>query len=261
MLPSNIKIRAGVKNSMIGVLTSDFVLYHDIIHALQRRKISFASLTFNNPIPVNIDVVITSKEEKKNVNFGRVICPEPEESMDELIDRALFASHKPNDSFSKILIGIDPGSTPGIAIFNDNILFRRFTAESPQEAIHFIKSFLKNCKGHETIIRIGHGARLVRNRMVNMLLDIASHVEIVDETSTTPPNTHDDMLAASAIALTPGKQVNSKLSLEPKEGEIKDVQRKSRIASMDVTISKELAKKVLTGEMDMKKAIEKQRRK
>jgi len=37
------------------------------------------------------------------------------------------------------------------------------------------------------------------------------------------------------------------------------VQRKSRIASTDVTISKELAKKVLMGEIDMKKAIEKQR--
>jgi len=92
--------------------------------------------------------------------------------------------------------------------------------------------------------------------MVNMLLDIAPHVEIVDETSTTLPTAHNDMLAASSIALTPGKRVSSKLSLEPKEGEIKDVQRKSRIASTDVTISKELAKKVLMGEIDMKKAIE-----
>ena len=245
---------------MIGVLTSNFVLYHDIVNALQRREIPFVSLTFNSPVPFNIDVIITSEEEKSRLDFQRVIFPEQGESMDELIDRALFASQSPeNSENSRILIGIDPGSTPGIAIFRGDILFRRFTAESPQEAINFIVSFLKNCKGHETVIRIGHGARLVRNRIVNMLLDVASHVEIVDETSTTPPSTRDDMLAASAIALTPGKKVVSKLSIEPKEGQIKDVQRKSRIASNDVTISKELAKKVLTGEIDMKKAIEKQR--
>jgi len=245
---------------MIGVLTSDFVLYHDIIHALQRREVPFASLTFSSPIPINIDVIITSKKEKDEINFDRVVYPEKEESMDELIDRVLFSSGE-NKPSSKILIGIDPGSTPGIAIFSDGVLFRRFTAESPQDAMNFIKSFMRNCKGHDTIVRIGHGARLVRNRMVNMLLDIAPHVEIVDETSTTLPTAHNDMLAASSIALTPGKRVSSKLSLEPKEGEIKDVQRKSRIASKDVTISKELAKKVLMGEIDMKKAIEKQREK
>jgi len=243
---------------MIGVLTSDFVLYHDIIHALQRREVPFASLTFDSPIPANVGIIITSEKEKDKINFERVVYPEREENMDELIDRALFSSGKSNPP-SKILIGIDPGSTPGIAIFSDGILFRRFTAESPQDAMDFIKSFMRNCEGHDTIIRIGHGARLVRNRMVNMLLDIAPHVEIVDETSTTLPTAHNDMLAASSIALTPGRRVSSKLSLEPKEGEIKDVQRKSRIASTDVTISKELAKKVLMGEIDMKKAIEKQR--
>lgn len=49
---------------MIGVLTSNFVLYHDIVNALQRREIPFVSLTFNSPVPFNIDVIITSEEEK-----------------------------------------------------------------------------------------------------------------------------------------------------------------------------------------------------
>jgi len=114
---------------MIGVLTSDFVLYHDIIHALQRREVPFTSLTFSSLIPVNIDVIITSEKEKDEINFDRVVYPEKEESMDELIDRALFSSGE-SSSPSKILIGIDPGSTPGVAIFSDGILFRRFTAES-----------------------------------------------------------------------------------------------------------------------------------
>ncbi len=245
---------------MIGVLTSDFVLYHDLISALHKRGLPFSSLTFDCHIPVNIEVVITSQEEKEAVHFDAVACPEPGQDMDELIDRALFIKRKRNP-VQKIVIGVDPGLTPGIAIFSDGMLFRRFTSESPRDALSFIKSFLKNFDEHDITIRIGHGARLVRNRIVNMLLDIAPRIEIVDETSTTPPNTHDDMLAASAIALTPGRLVSSKLSMEPKDGEIKDMQRRSRIISRDVTISKELAKEVLKGEIEMKHAIEKQRKK
>ncbi|MEA2054310.1 MAG: hypothetical protein U9O96_04235 [Candidatus Thermoplasmatota archaeon] len=243
---------------MIGVLTSNFVLYHDLIHALQKRGVCFTSLTFDGPIPPNIDVVITSDEERSRIHFDNIMSPEPGRSMDELIDRILFAAHRKSPS-PKIVIGIDPGSTPGIAIFSDGALFRRFTAGSPQDALSFIKSFVKNWEGYDIVLRIGHGARLVRNRMINMLLGIAPRIEIVNETSTTPPNTHDDMLAASAIALTPGRAVNCKLSLEPRDGEIRDTQRKSRILSKDVTISKELAKKVLKGEIEIKKAIEKQR--
>ncbi len=75
---------------MIGVLTSDFVLYHDIIHALQRREVPFASLTFNSPIPANVGVIITSEKEKDKINFERVVHPEREENMDELIDLSLI---------------------------------------------------------------------------------------------------------------------------------------------------------------------------
>lgn len=243
---------------MIGVLTSDFVLYHDLVHALEARGLQFASLTFDSPVPADVDVIITSPEEGRRVNFDVVVYPEQEQDMDELIDRALFVAQRGGPA-RNIVIGIDPGSTPGIAIFADGMLFRRFTSNSPQDAVDFISSFIKNCGRADVTVRIGHGARLVRNRMINILMDVAPRIEIVDETSTTPVSTRDDMLAASSIALTPGRIISSKLSVEPKDGEIKDAQRKSRIISGDVTISKELAKKVLKGEMGMKKAIDKQR--
>jgi len=243
---------------MIGVMTSNFVLYHDLVNALHTRGLQFISLTFDTPIPADVDVIVTSPEEKGAVHFGTVVCPRREESMDELIDRALFIVQKRSPA-RKIIIGIDPGSTPGIAIFSDGVLFRRFTAKSPREAIDFILSFMKNFSGADVTIRVGHGARLVRNRMINALIGMCKRIEIADETSTNMPSTHDDMLAASAIALTPGRVISSELSMEPKDGEIKDMQRRSRIVSGDVTISKELAKKVLRGELEMEKAIDKQR--
>jgi len=47
--------------------------------------------------------------------------------------------------------------------------------------------------------------------------------------------------------------------VQPKEGEIREMQRLSRIKSKNITISKELAKKVLIGEISLEKAIEIQR--
>lgn len=244
---------------MIGVLTSDFVLYHDLLQALHRRNVPFTSLSFDEPIPPSVEVVITTDREQPVTSSATMICRQPGQDMDALIDTALVALHR-KSADAEIVIGVDPGPTPGIAIFDEGRVLRQCAAESPLEAAKLIRSFVEKWGQRDITIRVGHGARLVRNRVINMLRDLAVPIEIVDETSTTPPNTHDDVQAAMAIALSPGKPVGRKLSVEPKEGEIREVQRRSRIASTDVTISKTLAKQVLQGKIGMDAAIEKQRK-
>ncbi|MDD5778373.1 MAG: hypothetical protein PHU95_02860 [Candidatus Thermoplasmatota archaeon] len=245
---------------MIGVLTSNFVLYYDLLRALQRRNTPFVSLTFDQEVPAEVGVVITAEEDREAVSFGKLICAVPGQDIDEVIDRALFALYR-SRPFPEVVIGIDPGATPGIALFGEGRLLRRFTASSPPAAVACIRSFISNWQDCRITVRIGHGARLIRNRIINLLWDDVTRIEIVNETSTTPPNTHDDTMAAAAIALTPGRQVLTPLSVDPKDGEIRDVQRKSRMLSGDVTISRSLARKVLTGEMEMDEAVEAQRHK
>ncbi len=245
---------------MIGVLTADFVLYHDLLQALHRRNVPFVSLSFDEPIPPSVEAIVTTEQERHAIPFETVICRRPGQDMDTLIDRALVALHR-KSADAEIVIGVDPGATPGVAIFDEGNALRRCTAASPVEAVSLIRSFVEKWGERDITIRVGHGARLVRNRMINMLRDMDTSIEIVDETSTTPPNTHDDIQAATAIALTPGKPVERWLSVEPKDGEIRDVQRRSRIASQDVTISRALAKQVLQGKIGMKDAIDRQRKK
>lgn len=245
---------------MLGVLTADFVLYHDLLQALHRRNVPFVSLSFDEPIPPTVEVIVTTEEERQAVPFTTVICRQPGQDMDTLIDMALVTLHR-KSADAEIIIGVDPGATPGIAIFDEGKALRQCMAASPGEAVNLIRSFVQKWRERDITIRVGHGARLVRNRIINMLRDLEVPIEIVDETSTTPPNTHDDIQAATAIALSSGKPVEGRLSVEPKDGEIRDVQRRSRIASRDVTISKALAKQVLQGKIGMEAAIEKQRKK
>ncbi len=245
---------------MIGVLTADFVLYHDLLQALHRRNVPFVSLSFDEPVPPSVEVVVTTEQEQPTAASATVICRQPGQDMDALIDAALVALHR-KSATAEIIIGVDPGATPGIAIFDEGRALRRCTSASPAAAVDLIRSFVEKWSERDITIRVGHGARLTRNRIINMLLDLDVPIEIVDETSTTPPNTHDDIQAATAIALSPGTPVERRLSVEPKDGEIREVQRRSRIASEDVTISKTLAKQVLQGKIGMDAAIEAQRKK
>lgn len=239
---------------MIGILTSNFLLYYDLVSTLRRRNIPFISLSFNSPFPPNVNVIITSKNEKDKINFDKVVCCDLNSNIENIIDKAILLSLYKD---VKLTFGIDPGSSIGIAIFGNEKLIRRFVADSPNEAVDFIKSFIRDIEAKEVIIRIGNGARIIRNRIINLLQDYK--IEVVDEANI--PCIDDDALAASSIALTRGIEIKGKLSVEPKEGEIKEMQRLSRIKSRNITISKELAKKVLIGEIELDKAIEMQKKK
>lgn len=241
---------------MIGVLTSNFSFYYELITSLKKREMPFISLTFHQPIPPNVKVIITTIDEKKKINFENVLAYKGGD-IGILIDKAILMRAGENAS-KKIIIGIDPGLTPGLAVFGNGILLRKFLANGAEDVVNFVALYAKEWGRENLIVRIGHGARLVRNRIINLLREMDICIEIVDETSTTSA---DDTLSAFSIARMSGKLVEKEMVVEPKEGEIKDIQRKSRIVSGDITISKSLAEKVLKGEIGMEEAIEKQRKK
>lgn len=238
---------------MIGILTSNFSLYHDLIDILRKREIPFVSLTFKDKIPSNVDVIITSHGER--VNFPNVVVWRGED-VNNIIDRAIMISYGKE---ANIIFGIDPGENIGIAIYDNEKLIRRFVTNSPEQAADFIKRYVREVKPNEVTVRIGNGARLVRNRIINLLMDEETRIEIVDESSI--PCEDDDAVAASTIAMAEGVEIKRKFMVEPKEGEIKEMQRLSRIKSKNITISKELARRVLKGEMELEDAIKIQREK
>ena len=239
---------------MIGLLTQNFSLYHDLVDLLRKRNLSFISLTFSEKISSNVDVIITSYSEKNNIKFGKVIACDVTENLDEVIDKAILLSY---GNEAKIVFGIDPGKSIGIAIFSNDKLIRSFIVKSPEEAANFIKYFIKDVNAGSSIVRIGNGARIIRNRIINLLQQSDIRIEMVDENSVA--GMVNDTKAAESIAMVEGKEIKGFLSIEPKEGEIREMQRISRIKSKNITISKELAKKVLTGEIELDEAIEMQK--
>jgi len=249
----------------IGVYTKDFSIYHDLLKILKKRKIPYVSLSSLDHIPSKIGVIITSNNELHDVKLSKVVAADAYDSVDHAVDLAIQMLIG-KDLYSKVFIGIDPGDYPGIAVVGDDILLHKTCVKNPGKVVGVIKRYIKEYPANQTIIRIGHGSITIRNRIINSLIPLGVPIEIVDETKTTSPQqknrTERDSEAAAAIALIHGGKVQKKLPLEPTRGEIKNIQEKSRkLTNGQYSISEKTAIKILNGDLSLKDAIEKERKK
>ena len=168
---------------------------------------------------------------------------------------------KGRESFRTLVAGIDPGSRPGLAIIGDGRVLVAETVGSPERVADEIDRF-RRCFRHERLIaRVGHGDRTNRNRVIRSIWNSVDDVEVVDETSTTRRTEEPDADAAVSIALGSGYRLPFPPEVRPTPGEVRDIQRLSRIESGGrVTISSELAESVAKGEISLPEALRAQDR-
>ena len=240
---------------IIGLLTTDFRLYHDLVKALKRRDLTFMSLSFGDPIPPSVGVVITSQSEMEAIDFeNKVACDD--------IGKAIAGSIRVlngKDRFEELIIGIDPGAKPGIAVVGDGIVLETRGASSPEEVAELTKQVVACYPADFVGLRIGHGDPTNRNRIINSLSPQEYDIEIVNERGTTHRSDTPDQEAAIGIAFMRGHPAKRKYAITPSPGEIKDLQTRSRVKSKGkITISKSLAGKVAKGEMTLEEAIRRQ---
>jgi len=244
----------------LGVYTKDFSLYYDLIKTLKKRKIPYVSLSAIDHIPSRIGVVLTSNNELHDIQSQKVIAADAYDTVDHAVDLALQLLIG-KDLYSKIFIGIDPGDQPGIAVVGDDILLQKLNVETPEKVVTVVKRILREYPAIETLIRIGHGSVVPRNRIINSLIPLEISIEIVDETKTTPSQQigrHErDSEAAAAIALLKGDKVQKQLPLKPTKGEIRNIQERSRkLTGGKFSISEKTAVEVLEGKISLKEAVE-----
>jgi hypothetical protein len=241
---------------IIGLLTENPRAYFEILEILREQELKFISLDFSDPIPANVGVVITTESEKDSVDFDRIVS---EDDPDEAVARAkrILAGET---VIRELTIGIDPGSRPGFAALGDGVVLTRSVAPSPEAVGDFVDDLVKDFPEANVVVRIGHGDRTNRNRIFNTLWDNGHSLEIVDERNTTKRSQTPDEDAAVEIAMTPGYRPRKRQEVDPCPGEIRNIQRISRLESRgSLTVSKELAKRVATGELTLGDAIEQQK--
>lgn len=237
----------------IGLMTQDFEAYYECVRLLREKNVPFYSLSAKGPAPAYISVVLTTEECVRNMRPERIVRIEGD--VESAVERAINLDQgKP--LYERLVIGIDPGKRPGICICGDGEILRTYHAHMLSKVTDFVRKTLDIYQYRSAVVRIGHGAPTQRNILINSLLDLGIEIEVVDETSTSEGKCAPDIQAAIHISGSRGKPISKRMPVRPSEGEVRDIQRISRIESKgELTISKALAIKVAKGQLGMPEAI------
>ncbi len=243
---------------VVGILTEDFRLYHDLVTALKARDVPFASLSSQEKVPREVGAILTSPGEAPRVRFPEVVAVG---DVPDAIARAL-AIVRGHRQWREIVIGVDPGAEPGVALLGDGEDIDTRVAASPEAVAEVVRTALLAFPSERVRLRVGHGDPTNRNRTINALAPLGLPVEIVDEKGTTRRTPTPDRDAAVEIARSRGVRAARYYAVEPTPGELREIQRKSRLSSDGkVTISKELARRVARGDLTLAQAVERHRQK
>jgi len=238
---------------IIGIQTSDFRLYYDLVKALREADVPFLSLAPGDEVPASVGVLVTSGEEVEALDFPAKVAATGSIGAAIAEARRLLAG---KTLYEEVVVGIDPGKMPGFAVIADGEVMRTAIVPTPEDTGANVMEALEAYPAGKTLVRVGHGALTHRNRIINTLGRLAVRVEIVDETSTTRRAEQPDIQAAIDIALMQGVRARRRYDIAPTDGELRDIQRMSRIISEGrLTISKEMAEKVARGEVSMLEAV------
>lgn len=243
---------------VLGIQTDDFAAYHDMVQLLRERGIDFISLAPGEPVPSRVGVLLTSAENAAEATFPHiVVITHPEETL-EAAQRTLAGY----EHFRRCVIGIDPGERPGLAVLADGRVIRLIHASTPEAVRDNILHALDTVPADAFLVRIGDGAPTFRDRTLRALEELDLDIELVDETNTTPVRPRGlgrrDTAAATHIALSRGAPLVGRMprAVRPTEGELRDIQRKSRLVSDGrVTISRALARHVALGTLTLDEAV------
>jgi len=172
----------------IAVATVSGKAYFLIVDKLKRKNMAFLSLIPSEPIPIEVKVVITTEKEKPLINHERILVYEEGADPEAIVNEALRIV-RGNESYEKIVIGVDPGEIFGLAVLADGKVVETGNCFSVQEILNKIKNILKslNMSAVAVSVKIGDGVPAFKDKLLEVLDEaLPSNValEIVSEAGT-----------------------------------------------------------------------------
>jgi hypothetical protein len=170
----------------IAVATVNGRAYYELVNELQRKRLPFLSLKPWDPVPLHIKVVITTEEESSQILHSKILLLEQGSNPETVVDEAILIIEG-KQGYEKILVGVDPGKTYGIAILGDNKVLATLTSSNVDEAAHLIVDSLKRFPAEVRVVRVGKGPPEYTKTLLSSLdetLPEGTLMEIVSEAGT-----------------------------------------------------------------------------
>ena len=170
----------------IAVATVSGRAYYQLVTELNRKRLPFLSLKPWDPIPLHIKVVLTTREESHQVSHPQILIFEQHSNPETVVDEAILIVQG-KQGYEKVVVGVDPGKTYGIAILGDNKVLATLTSSNIEEASHLVVDSLKRFPAEVKVVRVGNGPPEYTQTLLNSLdkaLPEETLVEIVSEAGT-----------------------------------------------------------------------------
>ena len=160
--------------------------YYKLVIELKRKGLPFLSLKPWDPIPLDIKVVITTKEERHLVAHPNVLIFEYESNPTSIIDEAVLGVQGKR-SYEKVVVGVDPGKTYGVAVLGDDNVLETLNCSGSKEAVNVILDDLNRFPATVSVVKVGDGAPAYTKGLLPSLdetLPQETVIEVVSEAGT-----------------------------------------------------------------------------
>jgi len=246
------------------VATENFELYHGVVNELRDRGVTFTTVEPGDSLPDGATVLIRAEDDDRTLASRddgggapdvETVVADPEDPR-RAVDEALA---RLRGGEGRTIVGVDPGTRPGIAVLSGDVVVAAFHVPLADVA-ETVRREVGDAV--DPVVRIGDGARLQGGQLVRELKEVP--VELVDETGTTPhlgtgARGMGDVLAAVNIARLEGERVEGR-DVEPTAGELQVIQNESREQADDNReIDEELARRVAAGDLTLEEAMDEHR--
>ncbi len=197
----------------ICVVTSKAVVYYAIVSRMRK-----AGLPFSSVLPGadrgDCTLIITSASETKQLG-GMVLALEDLDENPGVFKGQLLS--RLNGGGEVVLVGVDPGTRIGLAVFYGETSLEYSTFSSVAALSRRVGAFVRGVPAKEFVIRIGNGNPAIAAKLIELLRLEAPDavIEIVDEHGTSVRSVRmrgiqGDQGAAAKIALRKGEVVSPK---------------------------------------------------
>jgi hypothetical protein len=170
----------------IAVATVNGRAYYQLVTELNRKRLPFLSLKPWDPIPLHIKVVLTTEEESNQVSHPQILLFGQGSNPETVVDEAILIVQG-KEGYERVVVGVDPGKTYGIAILGDNKVLATLTSSNVDEASHLVVDSLKRFPAEVKVVRVGNGPPEYTQTLLDSLdkaLPEETLVEIVSEAGT-----------------------------------------------------------------------------
>jgi len=170
----------------IAIATVHGRAYYELVKELQKKRLPFLSLKPWDPVPLHVKVVITTAEESHQISHPQILRFEQGSNPESVVDKAILTVQG-KQGYEKVVVGVDPGKTYGIAILGDNKVLETLTSSNIEAASHLVADSLNRFPAEVKVVRVGNGPPEYTKTLLDALakeLPEETMMELVSEAGT-----------------------------------------------------------------------------